>query len=166
MDFLRELKMPNLVYGLMILLTISLFFFSGRNDNVYNAITQQKNDTHNALEGIIHENNEKNIIKIDLTKGGITPQLIDDMIRREENERHICIAENRERHKQIMHNIESIFMVIFIAILTSLYLYSSYSLKKDDKNKTKQSENYTSDDEYEEDENHINAYHLLSTMEI
>ena len=63
MDFLRELKMPNLVYGLMILLTISLFFFSGRNDNVYNAITQQKNDTHNALEGIIHENNEKNIIK-------------------------------------------------------------------------------------------------------
>ena len=152
MDFLRELKMPNLVYGLMILLTISLFFFSGRNDNVYNAITQQKNDTHNALEGIIHENNEKNIIKIDLTKGGITPQLIDDMIRREENEKHICIAENRERHKQIMHNIESIFMVIFIAILTSLYLYFSYSLKKDDNNKTNQSENYTSDDEYEEED--------------
>lgn len=164
MDFLREVKISNLIYGMMIFLTVSLFFFSGRNDHANSLIFPSKNDTQNALEGLIHEKNEDTNFTIDLKKSVITPQLIDEMIQREENEKQLCLAENREHYKQIMHNIQSLFMVIFIAILTFLYIYSSYPLKKKNKNMMRRNTTNYKNDEYEED--HFNSYHLLSTMEI
>ena len=152
MELFQKYKLHNVIYGLTIGITILLFFFSkGEIDTPQIANEPAK---------------EK---QIDMTKieGNVTPASMEKIIESEQRNKEQMIKEMRDYIEHHVHNVETFFAMLFILILSSLYIYSSMSLEKQKKQKEKISNdgyieiNSTEDTANEENNN---GYYLLQNI--
>ena len=107
--------------------------------------------------------------QIDMTKieGNVTPASMEKIIESEQRNKEQMIKEMRDYIEHHVHNVETFFAMLFILILSSLYIYSSMSLEKQKKQKEKISNdgyieiNSTEDTANEENNN---GYYLLQNI--
>lgn len=152
MELFQKYKLHNVIYGLTIGITILLFFFS-----------KGEIDTPQI------ENEPAKEKQIDMTKieGNVTPASMEKIIESEQRNKEQMIKEMRDYIEQHVHNVETFFAMLFILILSSLYIYSSMSLEKQKKQKEKISNdgyieiNSTEDTANEENNN---GYYLLQNI--
>ena len=152
MELFQKYKLHNLIYGLTIGITILLFFFS-----------KGEIDTPQI------ENEPAKEKQIDMTKieGNVTPASMEKIIESEQRNKEQMIKEMRDYIEHHVHNVETFFAMLFILILSSLYIYSSMSLEKQKKQKEKISNdgyieiNSTEDTANEENNN---GYYLLQNI--
>ena len=121
MELFQKYKLHNVIYGLTIGITILLFFFS-----------KGEIDTPQI------ENEPAKEKQIDMTKieGNVTPASMEKIIESEQRNKEQMIKEMRDYIEHHVHNVETFFAMLFILILSSLYIYSSMSLEKQKKQKT------------------------------
>ena len=152
MELFQKYKLHNVIYGLTIGITILLFFFS-----------KGEIDTPQI------ENEPAKEKQIDMTKieGNVTPASMEKIIESEQRNKEQMIKEMRDYIEHHVHNVETFFAMLFILILSSLYIYSSMSLEKQKKQKEKISNdgyieiNSTEDTAKEENNN---GYYLLQNI--
>ena len=152
MELFQKYKLHNVIYGLTIGITILLFFFS-----------KGEIDTPQI------ENEPAKEMQIDMTKieGNVTPASMEKIIESEQRNKEQMIKEMRDYIEHHVHNVETFFAMLFILILSSLYIYSSMSLEKQKKQKEKISDdgyieiNSTEDTANEENNN---GYYLLQNI--
>ena len=152
MEIFQKYKLHNVIYGLTIGITILLFFFS-----------KGEIDTPQI------ENEPAKEKQIDMTKieGNVTPASMEKIIESEQRNKEQMIKEMRDYIEHHVHNVETFFAMLFILILSSLYIYSSMSLEKQKKQKEKISNdgyieiNSTEDTANEENNN---GYYLLQNI--
>lgn len=152
MELFQKYKLHNVIYGLTIGITILLFFFS-----------KGEIDTPQI------ENEPAKEKQIDMTKieGNVTPASMEKIIESEQRNKEQMIKEMRDYIEHHVHNVETFFAMLFILILSSLYIYSSMSLEKQKKEKEKISNdgyieiNSTEDTANEENNN---GYYLLQNI--
>ncbi len=152
MELFQKYKLHNVIYGLTIGITILLFFFS-----------KGEIDTPQI------ENEPAKEKQIDMTKieGNVTPASMEKIIESEQRNKEQMIKEMRDYIEHHVHNVETFFAMLFILILSSLYIYSSMSLEKQKKQKEKISNdgyieiNSTEDTANEENNN---GYYLLQNI--
>ena len=152
MELFQKYKLHNVIYGLTIGITILLFFFS-----------KGEIDTPQI------ENEPAKEKQIDMTKieGNVTPASMEKIIESEQRNKEQMITEMRDYIEHHVHNVETFFAMLFILILSSLYIYSSMSLEKQKKQKEKISNdgyieiNSTEDTANEENNN---GYYLLQNI--
>ena len=152
MELFQKYKLHNVIYGLTIGITILLFFFS-----------KGEIDTPQI------ENEPAKEKQIDMTKieGNVTPASMEKIIESEQRNKEQMIKEMKNYIEHHVHNVETFFAMLFILILSSLYIYSSMSLEKQKKQKEKISNdgyieiNSTEDTANEENNN---GYYLLQNI--
>ena len=152
MELFQKYKLHNVIYGLTIGITILLFFFS-----------KGEIDTPQI------ENEPAKEKQIDMTKieGNVTPASMEKIIESEQRNKEQMIKEMRDYIEHHVHNVETFFAMLFILILSSLYIYSSMSLEQQKKQKEKISNdgyieiNSTEDTANEENNN---GYYLLQNI--
>ena len=152
MELFQKYKLHNVIYGLTIGITILLFFFS-----------KGEIDTPQI------ENEPAKEKQIDMTKieGNVTPASMEKIIESEQRNKEQMIKEMRDYIEHHVHNVETFFAMLFILILSSLYIYSSMSFEKQKKQKEKISNdgyieiNSTEDTANEENNN---GYYLLQNI--
>ena len=152
MELFQKYKLHNVIYGLTIGITILLFFFS-----------KGEIDTPQI------ENEPAKEKQIDMTKieGNVTPASMEKIIESEQRNKEQMIKEMRDYIEHHVHNVETFFAMLFILILSTLYIYSSMSLEKQKKQKEKISNdgyieiNSTEDTANEENNN---GYYLLQNI--
>lgn len=152
MELFQKYKLHNVIYGLTIGITILIFFFS-----------KGEIDTPQI------ENEPAKEKQIDMTKieGNVTPASMEKIIESEQRNKEQMIKEMRDYIEHHVHNVETFFAMLFILILSSLYIYSSMSLEKQKKQKEKISNdgyieiNSTEDTANEENNN---GYYLLQNI--
>ena len=152
MELFQKYKLHNVIYGLTIGITILLFFFS-----------KGEIDTPQI------ENEPAKEKQIDMTKieENVTPASMEKIIESEQRNKEQMIKEMRDYIEHHVHNVETFFAMLFILILSSLYIYSSMSLEKQKKQKEKISNdgyieiNSTEDTANEENNN---GYYLLQNI--
>ena len=152
MELFQKYKLHNVIYGLTIGITILLFFFS-----------KGEIDTPQI------ENEPAKEKQIDMTKieGNVTLASMEKIIESEQRKKEQMIKEMRDYIEHHVHNVETFFAMLFILILSSLYIYSSMSLEKQKKQKEKISNdgyieiNSTEDTANEENNN---GYYLLQNI--
>lgn len=152
MELFQKYKLHNVIYGLTIGITILLFFFS-----------KGEIDTPQI------ENEPAKEKQIDMTKieGNVTPASMEKIIESEQRNKEQMIKEMRDYIEHHVHNVETFFAMLFILILSSLYIYSSMSLEKQKKQKEKISNDgyieINSTEETANEENN-NGYYLLQNI--
>ena len=152
MELFQKYKLHNVIYGLTIGITILLFFFS-----------KGEIDTPQI------ENEPAKEKQIDMTKieGNVTPASMEKIIESEQRNKEQMIKEMRDYIEHHVHNVETFFAMLFILIISSLYIYSFMSLEKQTKQKEKISNdgyieiNSTEDTANEENNN---GYYLLQNI--
>ena len=152
MELFQKYKLHNVIYGLTIGITILLFFFS-----------KGEIDTPQI------ENEPAKEKQIDMTKieGNVTPASMEKIIESEQRNKEQMIKEMRDYIEHHVHNVETFFAMLFILILSSLYIYSSMSLEKQKKQKEKISNNRYIEINSTEDtanEENNNGYYLLQNI--
>ena len=152
MELFQKYKLHNVIYGLTIGITILLFFFS-----------KGEIDTPQI------ENEPAKEKQIDMTKieGNVTPASMEKIIESEQRNKEQMIKEMRDYIEHHVHNVETFFAMLFILILSSLYIYSSMSLEKQKKQKEKISndgyiEINSTEDTANEENNY--GYYLLQNI--
>ena len=153
MEIFQKYKLHNVIYGLTIGITILLFFFSkGEIDTPQ----IEKEPTE-----------EKKIDDVSRIEGDVTPASMEKIIESEQRNKEQMIKEMRDYVEHHVHNVETFFAMIFILILSSLYIYSSISLEKQKKQKEKISndgyiEINSTEDSINEENN--DGYYLLQNI--
>lgn len=124
MELFQKYKLHNVIYGLTIGITIVLFFFSKGVDVDKEQIeqgTNVKNDTDSVSP----------------IEGNVTPETMEKLIDSEKRNNEQKIKETRDYIEHHIHNVETFFAMLFIIILSSLYIYASVSIEKRKKQKEK-----------------------------